>query len=228
MVNKRIFELRAEFGQVIRLERNPNGSSFLALIRLLRSGFLSYINAPSNLKIGSFIAINPNSFDSLFFKRLRINSVALPLYKIPKGSYICNIEKSFLSGPSFCKGAGTKAKLQSVSVRSGLVSLLMPSGKTQYLPLTAHAFTGIMSNSQHQLYKFYKAGQRIVLGNRPSVRGVAMNPVDHPHGGGEGKTSGGRPSVTPWGFLIKGFKTRSKNTSKKFLKLKTKFLSSSL
>jgi len=224
LINDKIFVLQNEFAQVIRLERDPRRSSFLALIRLLRSGYLCYISAPAGVCSGSILSLNPFNFNDFVFKKLKISSTVLPLYRIPRGTFVCNIENSFLSGSKFCKSAGSKAKIQAFSIKSGLVSLLLPSGRTVFLPLNSHAFIGSMSNDQHHLRKFYKAGQSFNLGRRPSVRGVAMNPVDHPHGGGEGKTSGGRPSVTPWGHLTKGFKTVSVSKKKKNYLLKSKFL----
>jgi large subunit ribosomal protein L2 len=224
LINDKISFLKNEFAQVVRLERDPKRSSFSALIRLLRSGYLCYISAPANLRVGSVISINPPHFNDFFFKKLKISSTVLPIYKIPRGTFICSFENSFLSGSKFCRSAGSKAKIQAFSIRSGLASLLLPSGKTVFLPLNSHAFLGSMSNEQHHLRKFYKAGQSFNLGYRPSVRGVAMNPVDHPHGGGEGKTSGGRPSVTPWGRLTKGFKTVSISKKKKYSFVKSKFL----
>jgi large subunit ribosomal protein L2 len=226
LVNNKIFVLKNEFAQVIRIERDPRRSSFLALVRLLRSGYLCYILAPSGVHSGSILSLNPLNFNDFLFKKLKISSTALPLYRIPRGTFVCNVENSFLSGSKICKSAGSKAKIQAFSIKSGLASLLLPSGKTIFLPLNSHAFIGSVSNDQHYLRKFYKAGQNFNVGHRPSVRGVAMNPVDHPHGGGEGKTSGGRPSVTPWGRLTKGFKTISTSKKKKKMILKSKFLMS--
>jgi len=218
------FFLKNEFAQVLRLERDTKRSAFIALVRLIRSGFLCYILAPTLVEVGSFIAVNPIKINFQFFKKLKIYSTVLPLCRIKRGSFICNFENFFLSGSKFCRSAGSKAKIQSFSFQNGLVSVLLPSGKSVILSLFSHAFTGNMSNSQFYLNKLYKAGQSRIRGKRPTVRGVAMNPVDHPHGGGEGKTSGGRPSVSPWGVLTKGFKTISKSVQKRKRLLNTKFL----
>jgi large subunit ribosomal protein L2 len=225
LINNKIFSLKNEFGQIIRVELDPKRSAFIALVRLLKSGFLCYISIPASASVGSFIALNPTKVNFQFFKKLKIYSSVLPLCRIKRGSFVCNFENFFMSGAKICRSSGSKAKIQSFSFQKGLVSLLLPSGKTAYISIFSHAFTGSMSNSQHYLNKFYKAGQTRILGRRPKVRGVAMNPVDHPHGGGEGKTSGGRASVTPWGTLTKGFKTISSCVRKRHTILRLKFLS---
>jgi large subunit ribosomal protein L2 len=210
LINNKFSLLKNEFCQVLRLERDPKRTAFLALVRFLKSGFLGYFAVPSTVSVGSMISLNPIKFNARFFNNfLKINTVSLPLYKIPRGSLICNIERNPFCGAKLCRAAGTKAKLQSVSFKLGLASVLLPSGNSIFLSVNSYAFLGLMSNSKNILRLKYKAGQNINLGFRPNVRGVAMNPVDHPHGGGEGRTSGGRPSVSPWGFLTKGFSTTS-------------------
>ena len=209
LVNNKFSLLKDEFCQILRFERDPKRTALLALVRFLKSGFLGYLAVPSNTFVGSIIALNPSKFNSRYFSNLNINTISLPLYRIPRGSLICNLERYPFAGSKLCRAAGAKAKLHSISFRLGLASILLPSGNTAFISLSSHAFLGLMSNVQNILNLKYKAGQNINLGRRPSVRGVAMNPVDHPHGGGEGKTSGGRPSVTPWGFLTKGFSTTS-------------------
>jgi len=226
LINNKPFLLQNEFCQVIRLERIPNRSSFLSLVRFLKSGFLGYLTLPDCAYPGSIISLNPLKYNTLFFKKIKIMCTALPLFRIPKGSFVCNLELKAFSGSQICRAAGSKAKLQSISVSSGLASILLPSGKIAHLPLNSHAFIGIMSNVQHSLRFKNKAGQNSILGLKSRVRGVAMNPVDHPHGGGEGKTSGGRPSVSPWGFLTKGYKTISNKNKKRVLLLKNKYLRS--
>jgi len=217
LVNFKLFNLKNDFAQVIRFERDPNRTVFLALVRLLRSGFLCYIPALSSMKLGHFVAINPDFIKKNFFSKLRIVSVLSKLIFIQKGSTISNI--SFSSTTSiFCRSAGSKAKLQAHYPKSGLSSVLLPSGKAILVPLDSSAYTSENSNKFNYLRKFYKAGQTCYRGYRPEVRGVAMNPIDHPHGGGEGKTSGGRSSVSPWGVLTKGYKI----TSIRKLKLKAK------
>jgi len=223
LVNNKFSLMQGEFCQVIRLERDPYRTAFLALVRLLKSGFLTYLAVPSSASVGSVISLNPSKFNARYFASLKISSVSLPLYRIPRGSLICNLERNPFAGAKLCRAAGSKAKLQSISFKLGLASVLLPSGESVFLSLNSHAFLGLMSNSQNILRLKYKAGQNINLGRRPNVRGVAMNPVDHPHGGGEGKTSGGRPSVSPWGFLTKGFSTTSLKKRRSKLRITKKY-----
>jgi len=219
LVNFKIFKLKNDFAQIIRFEKDPNRTAFIALVRLLRSGFLCYIPALSSMRVGSFVSINPQFFKSDLFKKLRIYSTLCRLTIIPKGFTVSNIG---INSSTICRSAGVKAKLQSHYPKSGLASLLLSSGKTVLLPLNSYAYTNEVSNQYNYLRRFYKAGQNKYLGLRPEVRGVAMNPVDHPHGGGEGKTSGGRPSVSPWGFLTKGYRTVSSKKLKARAKIKHK------
>lgn len=221
--NSQIFNLRGDFAQIIRFERDPNRTGFIALVRVLRSGFLCYIPALSSMKIGSFVAINPKFFKESFFKKLKINVSLCRLVIISKGFVVSNI--SNLSSRSiFCRSSGAKAKLQNHYPKSGLASVLLASGKTALIPLNSYAYTDEVSNKFNYLRQFYKAGQTRYLGFRPEVRGVAMNPVDHPHGGGEGKTSGGRSSVSPWGILTKGYKTVSSKKLKFRAKIRHKHI----
>jgi large subunit ribosomal protein L2 len=218
LINFKLFNIKNDFAQIIRFERDPNRTVFLALVRLLRSGFLCYIPALSSMKLGHFVAINPGFIKRNFFFKLKISSVFSKLVFIQKGSTISNISLSPLSRSVFCRSAGSKAKLQAHYPKSGFSSILLPSGKTVLVPLGSSAYISENSNQFNYLRNFYKAGQTRYLGYRPEVRGVAMNPIDHPHGGGEGKTSGGRSSVSPWGVLTKGYKT----TSLRKLKLRAK------
>lgn len=142
----------------------------------------------------------------------------LPLRYIPLGSFVFNISKHVNSQPIYGRSAGVYLKLVTKKLQRnsiGYAGLVLPSGKSVYVDLDCLATFGRVSNSDHHLRKLHKAGQNRWRGIRPSVRGVAMNPVDHPMGGGEGKTSGGRPSVSAWGRLTKGFKTRKKIIIKK-------------
>lgn len=142
----------------------------------------------------------------------------LPLRYIPLGSFVFNISKNVNSQPIYGKSAGVYLKLITRKIQSngvGYAGLTLPSGKFIYVDLDCLATFGRVSNSDHHLRKLTKAGQNRWRGIRPSVRGVAMNPVDHPMGGGEGKTSGGRPSVSAWGRLTKGYKTKKKKQIKK-------------
>jgi len=223
LVNLKIFNLKNDFAQVVRFEKDPNRTAFVALVRLLRSGFLCYIPASSSMRVGSFVSINPQFFKLDFFKKLRIYSAFCRLSIIPKGLTISNIGSSF-SVSTICRSAGTKAKLQGHYPKSGLVSVLLSSGKTILLPINSYAYTGEVSNQYNYLRQLYKAGQSRYFGMRPEVRGVAMNPVDHPHGGGEGKTSGGRSSVSPWGILTKGYRTVCSKKLKFRAKVKRKHI----
>jgi len=190
-----------DVAQIIRVEYNSQQSAFVGLSRFLKSGFLSYLPISSESQPGDFIYINPplskiSSLGTISLSATRRASIIAPLYKFPKGSIINNIS-AFPFGPfSICRGAGTRAKVVSFSTGKKLVELLMPSGRLVYLNSNCFAVSGISSNLTHFLRKDVKAGQSFFKGLRPSVRGVAMNPVDHPMGGGEGKSSGGRPSVS--------------------------------
>lgn len=142
----------------------------------------------------------------------------LPLRFIPLGAFVFNISKTVNSQPIYGRSAGVYLKLVTKKMQSngvGYAGLVLPSGKTIYVDLDCLATFGRVSNSDHHIRKLTKAGQNRWRGIRPTVRGVAMNPVDHPMGGGEGKTSGGRPSVSAWGRLTKGFKTKKKKLIKK-------------
>lgn len=227
-LNLRPFLLEKETAQVMRIERDPNRSAFIGLCRLLRSGFLSYFPVSNNTKPGDYIYINPTlsqiENNGLISTSNRKFNTISPLYALPKGVLINNITSSPFGEMTLCRSAGSKAKLLSFSSDKRLASLLMPSGKIVYLSTSCYAFSGVVSNPNHFLNKKVKAGQNRWLGIRPTVRGVAMNPVDHPHGGGEGKSSGGRPSVSPWGKLTKGgYKTISNSKKDHGFKIKKLF-----
>lgn len=229
VVNNKPF-LLSDTAQILRVEYNSQKSAFVGLSRFLKSGFLSYLPISSDSKPGDFVYINPpsNKISSLGTISLSSNrraSVVAPLYKFPKGSLISNLSVVPFGPFSICRGAGTRAKVISFSADKRLVEVLMPSGRIAYLNSNCFAVSGAASNPSHFLRKDNKAGQSFFKGIRPSVRGVAMNPVDHPMGGGEGKSSGGRPSVSRWGKLTKGgFKTRSVVKNAKYLKIKKSFL----
>lgn len=192
-----IFDLPAV---VLNILLDPNRSSFIALI-LYKNGFLSYINAPSALKKGDFIITSKYASISA--------GNTLPLLDIPVGTIINNIELNFGLGSQLCRAAGTFGTL--LARKIGGFSIIRLKSKEEYIIFSKNlASIGIVSNSDFHLKNLRKAGTSRHLGIRPHVRGVAMNPVDHPHGGGEGKTSGGRPSVSPWGKLTKGLPTRKK------------------
>jgi len=187
--------------QVIRIEYNPNQSAFLALVRFLENGFLSYLPVEENTKIGDYLYINPDfekiSSSGFVLSLNKKNQQIGPLYTFPKGSFVNNISTRPFGPFSLCRGAGTSAKIIAFSNNRQIVELIMPSGKLIHLNSSCFACSGQVSNSGHFLYKKTKAAQNYYVGFRPAVRGVAMNPVDHPMGGGEGKSSGGRPSVSP-------------------------------
>ena len=139
----------------------------------------------------------------------------MPLSDIPAGTSIHNIELNPKGGGKLARSAGSSAQISGVDSNYCIVKL--GSGEVRKILNTARATIGSVSNSDHQNLKIGKAGRNRWLGKRPSVRGVAMNPVDHPHGGGEGKTSGGRSPVSPWGQSAKGLKTRNNKRTNKFI-----------
>jgi large subunit ribosomal protein L2 len=184
---------------VERLEYDPNRSAFIALVKY-EDGELAYILAPQRLKVGdtvisgSRVDIKPGN--------------AMPLENIPVGTIVHNVEMRPGKGGQIARSAGTYVQL--VGKDAGYAQLRLASGEMRMVPAKGMASIGAVSNPDHQNTYFSKAGRSRWRGWRPVVRGVAMNPVDHPHGGGEGKTSGGRHPVTPWGQKTKGKRTRSK------------------
>ena len=180
-------------GLILQFEYDTNRSAYLALV-LYENGFLSYVLAAENLKVGDSI------YTGLNVPLLAGNT--LPLKYIPLGAPIHNVNGIYI------RSAGTSGKLIARFNKLGFGILVLSSGKKIKINLNFLATLGVVSNSSHHLYKYYKAGQSRLLNKRPNVRGVAMNPIDHPMGGGEGKTSGGRPSVSPWGKLTKGYITK--------------------
>nr|AML60594.1 ribosomal protein L2 [Moramonas marocensis] len=190
---------------VQRFEYDPNRTSFIALIKYF-DGTLSYIIAPNLLSVGDTIKFcGTENID------IRVGNT-LYLENIPVGTMIHNIEILPKKGGQIARSAGTYAQLIKKE-DTGYCMLRLPSGEFRLFLKACKATIGIVSNLDHQNRSLSKAGRSRWLGIRPTVRGVAMNPVDHPHGGGEGRTSGGRPSVTPWGWPTKGQPTRSKRTS---------------
>ncbi len=183
---------------VERLEYDPNRSAFIALVRY-EDGQLSYILAPQRLAAGDQIIagqkadIKPGN--------------ALPLKNIPVGTIIHNVEMKAGKGGQLARSAGTYVQL--VGKDQGYAQLRLSSGELRMVRGECMATIGAVSNPDQQNVSLGKAGRSRWLGRRPHVRGVAMNPIDHPHGGGEGRTSGGRHPVTPWGKPTKGKKTRN-------------------
>ncbi|HMV80760.1 MAG TPA: 50S ribosomal protein L2 [Leptospiraceae bacterium] len=181
------------------IEYDPNRSAFIALI-CYKDGEYSYILAPEGLKVGDTVI----SSDSAEIKP----GNTLSLDKIPPGTNIHNVELHIGKGAQMARTAGGFAV---VAAKDGdFVTLKLPSSEVRKVRKECIATVGIISNKDHNLVSLGKAGRSRWLGRRPKVRGVVMNPVDHPHGGGEGKTSGGRHPVSPWGQPTKGYKTRRK------------------
>jgi large subunit ribosomal protein L2 len=183
--------------EVVRLEYDPNRSGFIALVRY-EDGELSYILAPQRLKAGDRVV----SGDRVDVKP----GNAMPMRSIPVGTIIHNVEMKPGKGGQLARSAGTYAQL--VGRDAGYALLRLSSGEVRMVRAECMATIGAVSNPDRQNVSIGKAGRNRWLGRRPSVRGVAMNPIDHPHGGGEGRTSGGRHPVTPWGKPTKGKKTR--------------------
>ena len=192
--------------KVERIEYDPNRSAHVALVKY-EDEVYNYILAPSKIKIGDQIISGRN-------KEIKIGN-SMPLSDIPAGTDIHNIELLPNSGGKLVRSAGSSAQISGVDENYCIVNLV--SGEIRKIINTARATIGSVSNSDHQNIKIGKAGRNRWKGKRPSVRGVAMNPVDHPHGGGEGKTSGGRSPVSPWGQSAKGLKTRKNKKTNKFI-----------
>lgn len=217
-----------DHAQLIRIERDPQRSVFLGLFRFLRSGFLSYMLLPFGCAVGDICVINyhPTLSNNKNLQYLNYNFFSFeikPLVLFTKGSTVHNLESSPLAGFKFCRSAGSSAVLEAVSLTLGIAKILLPSGKFAYLPASSYAASGSLSNNQHHSKQLRKAGQSVWKGIRPVSRGVAMNPVDHPHGGGEGKTSGGRPSVSFSAVLTKGYRTLKYKKKKDVSLLKRRF-----
>ncbi|KJV69061.1 50S ribosomal protein L2 [Candidatus Neoehrlichia procyonis] len=193
---------------VERLEYDPNRTAFLAFL-IYSDGEKSYIIAPNGLKVGDTVVSGDDS-DILLGN-------CLSLKCIPVGALVHNIELYPGNGGIIARAAGNYAQIMGKD--GPYVLLRLSSGELRKVLSTCRATIGVVSNGDNQNVKLGKAGRSRWLGIRPTVRGVAMNPIDHPHGGGEGKTSGGRNPVTPWGVPTKGKKTRKKNKlSNKYIK----------
>jgi large subunit ribosomal protein L2 len=193
-------------GKVAAIEYDPNRSARIALIHYV-DGEKRYILAPHNLKVGDMIMAGSEA-------DIKIGN-ALPLRKIPLGSIIHNIELKPGKGGQIVRSAGTSAQLMAKEANYAHVRL--PSSEVRMIHLECFATIGEVGNSEHELVKIGKAGRSRWLGKRPTVRGTAMNPVDHPHGGGEGKATPGRHPVTPWGKPTLGYRTRGSKQSDKYI-----------
>jgi large subunit ribosomal protein L2 len=191
---------------VERLEYDPNRTAFIALLKY-EDGEVAYILAPQRMKVGDQVIagekvdVKPGN--------------AMPLRSMPLGSIIHNIEMKPLKGGQIARSAGTYAQL--VGRDAGYAQIRLNSGELRMAMDSCMATVGAVSNPDHMNEVIGKAGRNRHKGFRPHVRGVAMNPVDHPHGGGEGKTSGGRHPVTPWGFPTKGKKTRKNKATDRLI-----------
>jgi large subunit ribosomal protein L2 len=191
---------------VAAIEYDPNRSSRIALLNYA-DGEKRYILAPLGLQVGQTVVSGPSA-DILVGN-------ALPLSNIPAGTVVHNIELKPGKGGQMARSAGAQAQL--ISKEGGYALLKLPSGETRRVQVECMATVGQVGNADHENISLGKAGRRRWLGRRPHNRGVAMNPVDHPHGGGEGKTSGGRNPVTPWGQPTRGFKTRNNKRTEKWI-----------
>ena len=183
------------------IEYDPNRSPRIALLQY-EDGEKRYIIAPEGLKVGDTVV---SSKSAVAFK----TGNAMPLGLMPDGMLVHNIELTQGKGAQMARSAGAYARI--MASESGMITLKLPSGEMRMVSSKCFATIGTVGNKSHENIKIGKAGRNRWLGKRPKVRGVAMNPVDHPHGGGEGKTSGGRHPVSPWGTPAKGYKTRKKN-----------------
>jgi large subunit ribosomal protein L2 len=206
----RIIDFRREKtsipAKVASIEYDPNRSARIALLHYV-DGEKRYILAPLNLKVGDTVISGPEA-------DIKPGN-ALPLRAIPLGTIIHNIELKIGKGAQLARSAGTFAQLMSKEGKYSQIKL--PSGEVRLILQDCYATIGQVGNLDHENVNIGKAGRSRWLGKRPKVRGVAMNPVDHPHGGGEGRTSGGRHPVTPWGIPTKGYKTRTNKTSDRFI-----------
>ena len=187
---------------VERIEYDPNRTAFIALIRY-QDGEIAYIVAPQRLEAGDKVIAGD---------RVDIQpGNAMPLKNMPVGTIIHNIEMKPGKGAQIARSAGTYAQL--IGKDAGRAQLRLSSGEVRMVTEQCMATVGAVSNPDQKNINLGKAGRKRWLGRRPTVRGVAMNPVDHPHGGGEGRSSGGRHPVTPWGKPTKGMRTRKKKPS---------------
>ena len=193
-------------GTVQRIEYDPNRTAFIALVQYA-DGELAYILAPQRLKAGDQVVASEKADVK--------PGNAMPLRGMPIGTIIHNVELKPLKGGQIARSAGAYAQL--VGRDAGYAQIRLNSGELRMVPDSCMATVGAVSNQDHMNEVLGKAGRARHKGRRPHVRGVAMNPIDHPHGGGEGRTSGGRNPVTPWGKPTKGRKTRTNKATDKFI-----------
>jgi large subunit ribosomal protein L2 len=191
---------------VAAIEYDPNRTSRIALLHYV-DGEKRYILQPDGLKVGQKVMSGPTA-DILVGN-------ALPLKNIPQGTIVHNVELRPGKGAQMARSAG--AQVQLISKEGDVALLKLPSGEVRRVPVDSMATIGQVGNVDHENVSLGKAGRKRWLGKMPHNRGVSMNPVDHPHGGGEGKTSGGRNPVTPWGQPTRGYKTRNNKRTDKFI-----------
>ena len=192
--------------KVASIEYDPNRSAHIALLNYV-DGEKRYILAPNGMTVGQTVLSGPEADI--------IAGNALPLRNIPLGTEVHNIELRPGKGGQMARSAGSRAQL--VAKEGEWAQLRLPSGEIRRVKIECMATVGQVGNIEHENVSIGKAGRTRWMGKRPTVRGVAMNPVDHPHGGGEGKTSGGRNPVTPWGQPTRGYKTRNNKRTDKFI-----------
>jgi large subunit ribosomal protein L2 len=198
--------------KVASIEYDPNRSARIALLHYL-DGEKKYILAPVDLKVGDMVISSPTA-------DIKPGN-ALPLRNIPLGTQVHNIELKPGKGGQMARAAGASAQL--VAKEGSYAQLKLPSGEVRQVHVNCRATVGQLSNVEHENLSIGKAGRKRWLGRKPHVRGVAMNPVDHPMGGGEGKSSGGRHPVSPWGKPTKGYKTRKpKESDRSIIKRRNK------
>jgi large subunit ribosomal protein L2 len=211
----RIIDFRRDkFGipaKVASIEYDPNRSARIALL-YYADGEKRYMLAPLGLTVGDTVVSGPGS-------DIRLGN-ALPLKEIPLGTEVHNVELQAGKGGQLARGAGTLVQL--VAKEGDYAHLKLPSGEVRLARLECLATVGQVGNVEHENISSGKAGRSRWLGRRPRVRGVAMNPIDHPMGGGEGKSSGGRHPCSPWGWPTKGYKTRTRKSTSKFIVRKRK------
>lgn len=193
-------------GKVASIEYDPNRSSNIALINYL-DGEKRYILAPHGIKVGDEI-VSSDTAD------IKVGNSKM-LKDIPVGTLVHNIELNPGAGGQLARSAGSYAQL--MAKEGGEALLRLPSGELRKVKINCRATIGQVGNIEHENIQIGKAGKNRLRGRRPKVRGVVMNPVDHPHGGGEGRTSGGRHPCTPWGMPTKGYKTRKNKRTDKFI-----------
>jgi large subunit ribosomal protein L2 len=192
--------------KVASIEYDPNRSARIALLHYL-DGEKLYILAPIDLKVGDMVVSSPTA-------DIKPGN-ALPLRNMPLGTMVHNIELKPGKGGQMARAAGASAQL--VAKEGSYAQIKLPSGEVRQVHLNCKATVGQLGNVEHENLSIGKAGRKRWLGRRPHVRGVAMNPVDHPMGGGEGKSSGGRHPVSPWGKPTKGYKTRKPKESDRYI-----------